>query len=100
MSATAGSEFTVAHYTGRVAYDAEDFPDKNRDFLPAEMIETLRRSTELVIPALFTGLFSKSGNLTIESDPEMMKKGNKGRWGAALTAEHEKKRARVRIKLL
>ncbi|CAG2068464.1 unnamed protein product, partial [Timema podura] len=35
-------EFTVAHYTGKVTYDTTEMADKNRDFLPPEMIETLR----------------------------------------------------------
>jgi len=98
VTSTGSSDFAIAHYTGRVSYDASDFPEKNRDFLPPEMIETLRRSENNVISTLFTGLFSKSGNLTVAADPDMMKKG-KARWGAALNAEQEKSRARVSTSL-
>lgn len=33
-----GHEFSVAHYTGKVTYDCRDMADKNRDFLPPEMV--------------------------------------------------------------
>lgn len=28
----------MAHYTGKVTYDARDMSDKNRDFVPPEMV--------------------------------------------------------------
>lgn len=31
-------EFSVAHYTGKVNYDVRDMADKNRDFVPPEMV--------------------------------------------------------------
>lgn len=31
-------EFSVAHYTGKVTYDVRNMADKNRDFLPPEMV--------------------------------------------------------------
>lgn len=33
-----GHEFSVAHYTGKLTYDARDMADKNRDFVPPEMV--------------------------------------------------------------
>ena len=33
-----GHEFSVAHYTGKLTYDARDLADKNRDFIPPEMV--------------------------------------------------------------
>lgn len=33
-----GHEFSVAHYTGKVTYDCREMADKNRDFLPPEMV--------------------------------------------------------------
>lgn len=33
-----GHEFSIAHYTGKLTYDARDLADKNRDFLPPEMV--------------------------------------------------------------
>lgn len=35
-----GHEFSIAHYTGKLTYDARDLADKNRDFLPPEMVTT------------------------------------------------------------
>ena len=46
------TKFTVAHYFKRVEYNAQDIPLKNHDFLPPEMVETLRQSTNFVIKQL------------------------------------------------
>lgn len=86
--------FSVAHYTGKVTYDATDIPEKNRDFLPPEMIETMRMSSDNVVKQLFTGLLTKAGNLTVPTDPKAKAK-KEGRWSAALVAEHENRRNRV-----
>lgn len=56
-------EFTVAHYTGKVTYDASEMPDKNRDFLPSEITESLRLSDNLIVKMLFTNKLDKTGNL-------------------------------------
>ncbi|XP_046961728.1 neither inactivation nor afterpotential protein C isoform X1 [Vanessa cardui] len=61
-------EFSVAHYTGKVNYDAREMADKNRDFLPPEMIETMRASTNLNLQQLFKNKLTKSGNLTAASN--------------------------------
>lgn len=90
---TAGdTTFTVAHYTGKVTYDVRAMAAKNRDFLPPEMIETLRMSSDNHVKLMFTNQLSKSGNLTAPSPPAGMSRpqaGNakKSRWGAALVAE-------------
>lgn len=39
----AGHEFSIAHYTGKLTYDARDLADKNRDFMPPEMVSVLCR---------------------------------------------------------
>ncbi|XP_053672779.1 neither inactivation nor afterpotential protein C [Anopheles nili] len=91
---SSGHEFTVAHYTGRITYDARGMPDKNRDFIPPEMVETLRASGESIIKIMFSNQLSRTGNLTmaaeealgIQSDKPTKKK----RWGAALVAEKNK----------
>jgi myosin III len=58
-------EFTVAHYTGKIMYNARDFIEKNKDFLPPEMMETMRMSLENVVKICFSNPLSKSGNLTM-----------------------------------
>lgn len=84
----------MAHYTGKVTYDVRDLGDKNRDFLPPEMVETLRTSTDTIVKTLFTNKLTKTGNLTMTAE-EYKRNGpnKKGKWGAALLAE----RGRIRV---
>ncbi|RVE54658.1 hypothetical protein evm_000779 [Chilo suppressalis] len=66
-------EFSVAHYTGKVNYDAREMADKNKDFLPPEMIETMRASTNITVQHLFRNKLTKTGNLTVSSsEPKVM----------------------------
>ncbi|KAG8258536.1 Myosin-IIIa [Homalodisca vitripennis] len=89
---SSSKEFSVAHYTGKIAYDLQDIPSKNRDFLPPEMIETMRLSNDNVLKQLFTNQLSKSGNLTIHSDQSApVATGKKKRWGQALVAEKSRR---------
>ncbi|XP_066595242.1 neither inactivation nor afterpotential protein C isoform X2 [Prorops nasuta] len=88
-------EFTVAHYTGKLIYDGSEIAEKNRDFLPPEMIETLRLSTKKPIVEMFTNKLTKSGNLTIIVDQptqQVEKKTTRSKWGAALMQENTKLR--------
>lgn len=39
--------------------------DKNKDFLPPEMIETLRASINITVQHLFRNKLTKTGNLTV-----------------------------------
>lgn len=94
------TSLVVAHYTGKVTYDVRAMPAKNRDFLPPEMIETLRQSSDNGVKLMFTNQLSKSGNLTAPSPPcgatRPPKEGpKKTRWGAALVAETGKCRVRT-----
>ncbi|KAJ8867609.1 hypothetical protein PR048_031411 [Dryococelus australis] len=85
-------DFSVAHYTGKVTYSAQHMADKNRDFLPPEMIETLRLSSDHVVQKLFTNQLSRTGNLTLTSEERgAIASKNKGRWGAALVAGNQAK---------
>lgn len=38
-------------------------PEKNRDFLPPEIIETMRRSRNPIISSLFSNKLDRNGNL-------------------------------------
>lgn len=38
---------------------------KNQDFLPPEMIETMRASTNMTVQQLFRNKLTKTGNLTV-----------------------------------
>lgn len=95
MQRVSKHEFSVAHYTGKVTYDSRDMPEKNRDFVPPEMVETLRASHNAVVKVMFTNQLSKTGNLTVanEQQPQQGPKsrgGQKFKWGQALVAEKQK----------
>lgn len=89
-------EFTVAHYTGKLVYDASEIAEKNRDFVPPETIETLRQSSLQPVKDMFTNRLTKSGNLTIvvEEPKVAEKKTSKGRWSALM---QETSKTRVRL---
>lgn len=59
------TEISVAHFTGKIIYDVRNFKDTNRDFVPPEMIESLRTSLDETIVLMFTNQLTKSGNLTM-----------------------------------
>jgi len=67
-------EFTVAHYTGKLIYDASEIAAKNRDFVPPEMISTMRFSSCDVVKQIFINKLSKSGSLTIVHESCIAKK--------------------------
>lgn len=97
----AGHEFTVAHYTGKLGYDATEIAEKNRDFVPPEMVETLRQSSHTVVKELFTNKLTKGGALTIVSqekpkEKEKQKKTTaRSKWGAALMHSDQTTNLRV-----
>lgn len=99
ISRAKGHEFSVAHYTGKINYDARDLADKNRDYLPPEMMETLRMSEEEIIKLSFTNQLTKTGNLTMADDTAVVSKSanKKSKWGAALMGEKQKYKARLRF---
>lgn len=62
-----GLDFTVQHYAGRVSYDASSFLEKNRNFLPPEVVQLLRTSSNPTIQFLFSCPLTKTGNLFSKS---------------------------------
>ncbi|XP_076302995.1 LOW QUALITY PROTEIN: neither inactivation nor afterpotential protein C-like, partial [Lasioglossum baleicum] len=86
IKAVSSHEFTVAHYTGKLLYDASEIPEKNRDFVPPEMIETLRQSTVETVKEMFTNKLTKAGSLTvvIEAPKVAETTTTKGKWGALM----------------
>lgn len=76
-------EFTVAHYTGKLIYDASEIAAKNRDFVPPEMISTMRFSSCDVVKQMFTNKLTKSGSLTIVHESRLAtEKTSKNKWSA------------------
>lgn len=59
------TEINVSHFTGKIVYDVRNFKDANRDFVPPEMIESLRTSLDETIVLMFTNQLTKAGNLTM-----------------------------------
>lgn len=56
-------EFSVAHYTGKVTYDVRFMSEKNRDFLPPEMVF---QSIFVFFTNIYIILYlSKGGNIKI-----------------------------------
>lgn len=98
----ASHEFTVAHYTGKVMYNARDFVEKNRDFVPPEMLETMRLSDESIIKICFSNPLSKSGNLTMamNEDGRVAGGNKKAKWAGALINEKSKNKVRKKHKKL
>lgn len=68
ISIVGQSEFAIAHYTGKVTYDAKEMPDRNRDFLPPEVIEVIRLSKNPIIKPLFANKLTRMGNLYMSFD--------------------------------
>ncbi|XP_057665363.1 neither inactivation nor afterpotential protein C isoform X1 [Diorhabda carinulata] len=60
--------FGIVHYTGKVSYDCRKMPEKNRDFLAPEIIETMRSSKNPIIVTLFTAKLDRTGNLILPSE--------------------------------
>lgn len=78
-------EFTVAHYTGKLIYDASEIAAKNRDFVPPEMIGTMRFSSHDAVKEMFTNKLTKSGNLTIVHNHSFTEeKTSKKKWNALM----------------
>lgn len=55
--------FAVHHFAGRVVYQAEGFLDKNRNFIPPEVIQLVRQSQSDMVRFLFQCPMTKTGNL-------------------------------------
>ncbi|CAB3239895.1 unnamed protein product [Arctia plantaginis] len=55
--------FAVHHFAGRVVYQAEGFLEKNRNFLPPEVVQLMRQSQHDIIRFLFQCPITKTGNL-------------------------------------
>lgn len=70
-------------------------PHKNRDFLPPEMVETMRMSANSSVRDLFAGKLTKTGNLILSH--ENIKESDTSKWSTALIAEHEKSMKTVGI---
>lgn len=56
-------QFTIRHHAGKVLYDARSFVEKNRNFLPTEIVQLLRQSKLPVVQTLFQSPLTKTGQL-------------------------------------
>lgn len=80
---TGSHEFAVAHYAGRLTYDASEIATRNRDFLPPEMIGAMRLSSRDAVKEMFTNKLTRSGSLTIVPEQGLAaKKTSKRKWNA------------------
>jgi len=58
---------TFHHSGGSVHYRTDEFMDRNRDFLPVELIEVMRLSTNMRLSSIFINKMTKTGNVTMDS---------------------------------
>ncbi|XP_076374166.1 myosin-IIIb-like isoform X1 [Tachypleus tridentatus] len=56
-------QFHIQHYAGKVTYNAHNFLQKNRNFLPPKIIHLLRQSSLIIIQTLFRMPLTKTGHL-------------------------------------
>ncbi|XP_064474850.1 myosin-IIIb-like isoform X2 [Ornithodoros turicata] len=56
-------QFTIRHHAGKVSYNARNFVDKNRNYLPPEIVQLLRQSKLAIVQTLFQCPLTKTGQL-------------------------------------
>ncbi|XP_017777903.1 PREDICTED: neither inactivation nor afterpotential protein C [Nicrophorus vespilloides] len=84
-------EFSISHFTGSVSYNAKEMADRNRDFLPPEIIESLRLSKDCIIKSFFVNKLTKTGNLFTSFDENSVT--NKSKPKCSSSSEDENKGA-------
>lgn len=57
------------HCGGSVHYRTDDFIERNRDFLPADLIEVMRSSSNPRLASIFTNKLTRTGHVT--TDPSV-----------------------------
>ncbi|CAF0909477.1 unnamed protein product [Rotaria sordida] len=55
--------FTITHYAGKIKYTAKDFLEKNRDYVPIEIIDLLLQSDDHLVNLLFRSRLRKTGSV-------------------------------------
>lgn len=88
--------FAISHYVGRVKYDVHSFVFKNQDHISAELIQTMRKSANEHVRAMFCNKLTKTGNLTHESEDNF--KGKKNLEAPKKTAKKDSRRFNTKSK--
>ncbi|CAF1307085.1 unnamed protein product, partial [Adineta ricciae] len=55
--------FAIRHYAGSIEYTAKDFLEKNRDYVPMEIIDLLLQSDDHLVNLLFRSRLRKTGSV-------------------------------------
>lgn len=55
--------FTITHYAGKIEYSAKDLLEKNRDYVPVEIIDLFLQSDDLLVNLLFRSRIRKTGSV-------------------------------------
>lgn len=55
--------FTIHHYAGKIDYTAKDFLEKNRDYVPMEIIDLLLQSDDHLVNLLLRSRLRKTGSV-------------------------------------
>ena len=61
--------FVVHHSGGDVRYRMNDYSNRNRDFLSAELITVMRKSTDPRLVNIFLNKMTKTGHVTSDPTP-------------------------------
>ena len=65
--------FTIHHYAGHIEYTAKDFLEKNRDYVPIEIIDLLLQSDDYLVNLLFRSRLHKTGSVMYTEHDEQDK---------------------------
>ncbi|KAK6179101.1 hypothetical protein SNE40_011534 [Patella caerulea] len=71
--------FSINHYAGKVTYDATQWLEKNRDTMPAGIIELLKESKNELVKTLFKAEISRTGTLALQGRRSVRSRNNKSR---------------------
>ncbi len=55
--------FTIHHYAGNIDYTAKDFLEKNRDYVPMEIMDLFLQSEDALVNLLFRSRLRKTGSV-------------------------------------
>ena len=78
--------FTIKHYAGSIDYTAKDFLEKNRDYVPMEIIDLLLQSDDYLVNLLFRSRLRKTGSVIYNEQDKQDKAGSLFRSSVQKTA--------------
>ena len=65
-----GDRFAIVHYAERVEYNANNFLNKNKNFLSPDLIKLLRESNQPTVQYIFSCPIKATGRLQCDQNPQ------------------------------